>query len=39
MGVLNGLNIMALTDHNSCENCPAFFEAALNHGILPIAGM
>lgn len=39
MGEINGLDIMALTDHNSCKNCPAFFEAALRHGILPIAGM
>ena len=22
---LNGLNIAALTDHNACDNCPAFF--------------
>lgn len=39
MGELNGLDIMALTDHNTCKNCPAFFEAAEKHGILPIAGM
>lgn len=39
MGELNGLNIMALTDHNSCKNCPAFFKAAKRHGIIPIAGM
>lgn len=39
MGELNGLNIMALTDHNTCKNCPAFFESALKHGILPVAGM
>ena len=39
MGEVNGLNIMALTDHNTCKNCPAFFEAALSHGILPVAGM
>lgn len=39
MGELNGLDIMALTDHNTCKNCPAFFEAAKRHGILPIAGM
>ena len=39
MGELNGLDIMALTDHNTCKNCPAFFESALRHGILPIAGM
>lgn len=39
MGVLNGLQIMALTDHNSCKNCPAFFEAAKRQGIIPIPGM
>ena len=39
MGELNGLDIMALTDHNTCKNCPAFFESALRHGILPVAGM
>ncbi len=39
MGELNGLNIMALTDHNTCKNCPYFFEAAANHGILAVAGM
>ena len=26
--LLAGLDIAALTDHNSCKNCPAFFEAA-----------
>ena len=39
IGELNELDIMALTDHNTCKNCPAFFEAAHRHGILPIAGM
>lgn len=39
MGMLNGIGIMALTDHNSCKNCPAFFEAAKRHGIIAIAGM
>lgn len=39
MGELNGLDIMALTDHNTCKNCPAFFEAAKRHGILAVAGM
>lgn len=39
MGVLNGLNIMALTDHNTAKNCPAFFKAAKKNGIIPIAGM
>ena len=39
MASLCGLDILALTDHNSCKNCPAFFEAAKKHGIIPIAGM
>ena len=39
MGTLCGLQIMALTDHNTTKNCPAFFEAAAKHGIIPIAGM
>lgn len=39
MAVLNGLNIVALTDHNTCKNCPAFFEAAKRQGIIPIPGM
>ena len=38
MGELNGLDIMALTDHNTLKNCPAFFKAAKRHGIIPIAG-
>ena len=39
MAVLSGLNIVALTDHNTCQNCPAFFEAARKYGLIPIAGM
>lgn len=39
MGMLSGLNVMALTDHNTCKNCPAFFEAARRQGVIPIAGM
>ncbi len=39
MGFIKGLNVMALTDHNSCKNCPAFFAACQNFGIHPIAGM
>ena len=39
MAVLNGLNIAALTDHNSARNCPAFFAAAKRQGIIPVAGM
>ena len=39
MGVLAGLQIMALTDHNTCRNCPAFFQAAKKQGIIPVPGM
>ncbi len=39
MAALKGLNMLALTDHNSCKNCPAFFKACKNYGIIPIAGV
>ena len=39
MAAICGLGIVALTDHNSCKNCRAFFAAAKKHGIIPIAGM
>lgn len=39
VGTLAGLQIMALTDHNTCKNCPAFFAAAKKQGIIPIPGM
>lgn len=39
MGVVAKLDIMALTDHNTCRNCPAFFETARGNGIIPVAGM
>ena len=39
MASLCELDIVALTDHNSVLNCPAFFEAARKYGIIPIAGM
>lgn len=39
MAYLNGLKIVALTDHNSCKNCPAFFEACAEYGITPVPGM
>ena len=35
---INGLHIVALTDHNSVDNCPAFFKAAQFYGLTPIAG-
>ena len=30
MAYLSGINIVALTDHNTTKNCPAFFAAAEN---------
>lgn len=39
MAMLNGVRVAALTDHNTCRNCPAFFEACDNYGVVPIAGM
>ena len=39
VGALVGLQIMALTDHNTCKNCPAFFRAAKRYGIVPVPGM
>ena len=39
MAAVSGIDILALTDHNTCKNCPAFFEAAERYGIIPIAGM
>ncbi len=39
MAHLNELGIVALTDHNSVDNCPAFFEACAEYGIVPVAGM
>lgn len=39
MAAVCGLDIVALTDHNSTKNCPAFFEAAHALGIIPIAGV
>lgn len=39
MALLAGLQIVALTDHNTTRNCPAFFEAAQAMGLIPVAGM
>ena len=39
MAAVCELDIVALTDHNTARNCPAFFEAAERYGIIPIAGM
>lgn len=39
MAYLSGIKIVALTDHNTAKNCPAFFEAAKRYGIIPVAGL
>lgn len=39
MSLLNGLQIVALTDHNSVKNCPAFFKLAKEQGLIPVAGV
>ena len=39
MASLNGLQIIALTDHNSAANCPPFFTEARRRGLIPIGGM
>ena len=39
MASLGGLTVVALTDHNSVKNCPAFFKCANRFGIVPVAGM
>lgn len=39
MALLNGLQAVALTDHNSCKNCPAFLEAARDMPLLALPGM
>lgn len=39
MASISELDIVALTDHNTSKNCPAFFAAAEKYGIIPVAGM
>lgn len=39
MCALAGLDVVALTDHNTCGNCRSFCEAAARHGLLALAGM
>ena len=36
---LAGLDVVALTDHNSARNCAAFEQAAHRHGLLAVPGM
>ena len=39
MAALAGLQIIALTDHNSTRNCRPFYAACRKQGLVPIAGM
>lgn len=39
MGKLNGLDIVALTDHNTCGNCKTFLKACRDYGITGVPGM
>ena len=39
MAVVKGLAVIALTDHNTSRNCPAFLELARAYGVLAIPGM
>jgi len=33
-----GIQMLALTDHNSAKNCPAFDAACRRHGVIPLFG-
>lgn len=39
MAKLNGLNAIALTDHNSCGNCKAVVDVGMKNDLLVIPGM
>lgn len=39
MCAVNGVEVCALTDHNSMKNCPAFLKACENYNILGLPGM
>ena len=39
MAILKGLDIIALTDHNSCKNLPAIMEVGKKQGLMVIPGM
>ena len=39
MCALAGLDVVALTDHNTCGNCAAFCKAARENGLLALPGM
>jgi hypothetical protein len=39
MAALKGLDLIAVTDHNSCKNCPAVLTLAEAYGITALPGM
>ena len=39
MAMINGLDVIALTDHNTCKNCPAIMEEAQKISLTVIPGM
>ena len=39
MAAVAGLQIAALTDHNTTDNCPAFWQACKAQGIIPVPGV
>jgi len=39
LGAARGLKLMALTDHNSSLNCPAFSKLCAEYEIIPVFGM
>lgn len=39
MAYLKGLDVIALTDHNTCRNCPSLISAAKEYNLTVICGM
>lgn len=39
MAAVKGLDVIAVTDHNSCKNCPAVLHFAEEYGVLALPGM
>ena len=39
MAAVKGLDVIALTDHNTCRNCPAAMYHGANYGVTVIPGM
>ena len=39
MAAVNGLDVIAVTDHNSCRNCAPAMKMAENYGVIALPGM